>query len=112
MVAKTEAWRNWSSRLAGAAIVLALAATTAAAQGAAAGAGQAVFTANCAMCHSNISPKIGDKDAWAPRIAKGVPALLASVTGGKGAMPPRGGHPTLSDADIQSAIEYIVSQSK
>ena len=30
----------------------------------------------------------------------------------KGAMPPRGGAKSLSDADIKAAVEYMVSQSK
>ncbi len=74
--------------------------------------GQAVYNANCAMCHNNMAPKIGDKDAWAPRIKQGTDALVASVIKGKGAMPARGGHANLSDDDIKAAVGYIESKSQ
>ncbi|MGO8912520.1 MAG: c-type cytochrome [Bradyrhizobium sp.] len=74
--------------------------------------GQAVYNANCAMCHNNMAPKAGDKDAWAARIKQGTDAMVASVIKGKGAMPARGGHANLSDADIKAAVEYIVSKSQ
>jgi cytochrome c5 len=37
--------------------------------------------------------------------------LTASVIKGKGAMPPKGGS-AASDADIRSAVEYMVSASR
>ena len=74
--------------------------------------GQAVYTANCAPCHNNLKPKLGDKAAWGPLIAQGTDALVASTIKGKGAMPPKGGKPNLSDADIKAAVEYIEAQSK
>ena len=83
-----------------------------AASGAQAADGQAVYNANCAMCHNNMAPKTGDKDAWAPRIKQGTDAQVASVIKGKGAMPARGGKPGLSDADIKAAVEYIESKSQ
>ncbi len=73
--------------------------------------GQAVFNENCGACHNNLSPKIGDKDAWAPLIKQGTDTLVAAVVSGKGAMPPRAGK-NLSDADIKAAVEYIESKSK
>jgi cytochrome c5 len=36
------------------------------------------------------APKAFDAAAWAPRLATGMDALVASVTNGKNAMPPRG----------------------
>jgi len=74
--------------------------------------GPAVYNANCGVCHNNLAPKIGDKDAWAPRIKAGTDALVANVIKGKGAMPARGGHPNLSDDDIKAATEYIVSKAQ
>jgi cytochrome c5 len=35
-----------------------------------AAAGQNVYAKNCASCHRNENPKIGDKAAWKPLIAK------------------------------------------
>ncbi|MGE0876814.1 MAG: cytochrome c5 family protein [Burkholderiales bacterium] len=69
----------------------------------------------CAACHAQSvagSPKFGDKAAWAPRIATGVDAMVKSVVGGKGAMPPKGGNAALTEADIRGVVEYMVSQSK
>jgi cytochrome c5 len=74
--------------------------------------GQAVYKANCAPCHNNMKPKLGDKAAWAPLVAQGTDALVASTIKGKGAMPPRGGKPGLSDDDIKAATEYMVGAAK
>jgi cytochrome c5 len=39
-------------------------------------------------------------------------SLLQSVIKGKGAMPPRGGNPSLSDAEVRAAVEFMVGQAK
>ena len=72
--------------------------------------GKAVFEKTCKGCHTAMNPKIGDKAAWAPRIAQGEAALTASVMKGKKPMPPKGG--AASEADVKAAVEYIISQSK
>lgn len=74
--------------------------------------GQAVYDANCAMCHKMMKPKTGDKAAWAPLIAQGVDVLTATTIKGKGMMPPKGGKPNLSDADVKAAVQYMVDKSK
>ena len=74
-----------------------------------------VYATTCSACHAQSvagSPKLGDKAAWAPRIKTGTDALVKSVIGGKGAMPPKGGNASLSDADVRATVEYMVSQSK
>ena len=84
-------------------------------QAAAAPDGKKVFDSVCTACHTAGvagAPKLGDKAAWAPRIKTGVDTLVQSVTKGKGAMPPKGGNPSLSDADLRAAVEFMVSQSK
>ena len=83
-----------------------------AATGASAAEGQAVYDANCAVCHKMMAPKTGDKAAWAPLIAKGTDALVATTIKGKGMMPPKGGKPNLSDADIKAAVQYMEDKSK
>lgn len=99
-------------------VVAALAAAnkTAAAPAAAAAtsAVPALYSQVCAACHvAGVAgaPRLGDKAAWAPRVALGVDALTASVIKGKGAMPPRGGS-TGSDADIKAVVQYMVSTVK
>ncbi len=77
--------------------------------------GQALYKQACTVCHAAGvagAPKSGDKVAWAARIKTGVPALVASVIKGKGAMPPRGGAGGASDAEIKAAVEYMVAQAK
>ncbi len=74
----------------------------------------ALYAQICQACHVISlagSPKLGDKAAWAPRIAQGVDALVASVVKGKGAMPPKGGS-AASDAEIRDAVTYMVNASK
>jgi len=41
-----------------------------------------------------------------------VDALHANAIKGKGAMPPKGGNPSLSDADVSAAVDYMVSAAK
>ncbi len=77
--------------------------------------GTAVYNANCAMCHvpglAN-APKFGDKAAWAPRVATGRDALLASALKGKGAMPPKAGNPKLSDEEVGAALDHMLAAVK
>jgi len=42
----------------------------------------------------------------------GVSALYASSIKGKNAMPPKGGNLALSDADVNAAVDYMVSLVK
>ena len=79
------------------------------------GKGQATYQQSCAVCHTAGvagAPKLTDKAAWAPRIAQGKDALYNSSLKGKGAMPAKGGNPSLSDADVKAAVDYMVSQAK
>jgi cytochrome c5 len=82
---------------------------------AAAGGGKATFDGICKTCHGTGlagAPKYGDKAAWAPRIKAGTAALYNSALHGKGAMPPKGGNPGLSDADVKAAVDYMVAAAK
>jgi len=74
----------------------------------------ALYTQICQTCHASGvagAPKIGDKAAWAARLAQGVDGLTASAIKGKNAMPPKGGS-TASDADIKAVVAYMVSSVK
>lgn len=81
--------------------------------------GQQVYQASCVACHdAGIAgaPKVGDKDQWAKRFAKGRDALYASavngVQGSGGVMPAKGGNPALSDAEVKAAVDYMVGRSR
>ena len=75
--------------------------------------GEKIYKASCQACHvAGVAgaPKLGDKDAWAPRIAKGNDALLSSVKNGLNAMPPKGGCMSCSEEELGAAVAYIVEQ--
>lgn len=82
------------------------------------GNGEKVYQASCRVCHDtgNLgSPRIGDKAAWQDRIAQGKDVLYSHAingfTGKTGTMPPKGTS-TAPDADIKSAVDYIVAKSQ
>jgi cytochrome c5 len=98
-----------------AAVTIPPAAAAPAKAGGAAGSGKATYDTVCQVCHGAGvagAPKFADKGAWAPRIKQGVQALHANAIKGKGAMPPKGGNPSLSDADVAAAVDYMVSAAK
>jgi cytochrome c5 len=73
--------------------------------------GAAVYALICFTCHDlgvADAPKKGDKTGWSARIATGKDALYASVLNGKGAMPAKGGNPSLSEDEIKGAVDYMV----
>ena len=95
------------------------AATPAAAGAAAAPAkaadGKTTYDTVCMACHSTGAagaPKLGDKAAWAPRLAQGKEALHASALKGKGAMPPKGGNPATPDDAVKAAVDYLIASVK
>jgi cytochrome c5 len=78
-------------------------------------AGKAAYDSACTACHTAGvagAPKLGDKAAWAPRIAQGKPALYNSALKGKGAMPPKGGNAALSDDAVKAAVDYMLAAAK
>lgn len=77
--------------------------------------GKDIWQGTCSACHGTGAlgaPKIGDKAAWAPRIAKGLAVLKQHALHGFNQMPAHGGNMALTDAQVISALEYMVSQSK
>jgi cytochrome c5 len=87
-------------------------ATKAAAQG---GAGKATYDAVCAACHAAGvagAPKFGDKAAWAKLVKEPKDHLYQVALKGKGAMPPKGGNPKLSDAEVKAAVDHMLAAVK
>ncbi|MCF6191489.1 MAG: c-type cytochrome [Cocleimonas sp.] len=77
--------------------------------------GKNIYNTACFACHATGvagSPKLGDKEAWAPRIATGMEALYTTSLNGKGAMPPKGGNMALEDDDVKAAVDYMVNAAK
>jgi cytochrome c5 len=81
---------------------------------AAAADGEGIYNKACKVCHAAGvagAPKLGDSEAWAPRVAKGEEALFGSIKKGLNAMPPKGACMTCSDDELKSALEYMLSQT-
>jgi cytochrome c5 len=86
-----------------------------AAQAASKADGKIVYESTCMACHAAgvaNAPKFGDKKAWAPHLARGAEQLYEVALKGKGAMPPKGGNLTLSNADVRAALDYMLSAVK
>jgi len=76
--------------------------------------GEAIVKATCAACHQAgvaKAPKIGDKSDWATHIGHGLAPLVQSAIKGKGAMPPRGGDATLTDAEVTRAVVFMANSA-
>ena len=96
------------------ALAVAAAPPTASAAAAVPTTGEQAYKEVCSACHAtgvNGAPKVGDKAAWAPRIAQGMQTMYAHDIAGKGLMPPKGGT-NWPDATIRMTADYMVSLSK
>lgn len=78
--------------------------------------GEQVYTRFCYSCHAAGvagAPRVGDPDAWAPRVAKGREALLATtIEGVPPGMPPRGLCSDCTDQELADAIDYMIERSR
>lgn len=74
--------------------------------------GKRIFERNCEACHGGWggygAPGIGNYDSWRPALRRGEKGMMGAVLEGKNSMPPRGGNPTLSDADLTAAVQWII----
>ena len=72
--------------------------------------GESIVKAQCIKCHEagkGGAPKIGDRDAWIPRLKNGLDATVRSAINGHGGMPARGGMADLTDPEMRSAVIYL-----
>ncbi len=77
-------------------------------------AAEAVYTANCAACHTSGAagaPKLGDNAGWAARIGQGYDTLVKHAVEGIRAMPAKGGNPDLDNVEVARAVVYMANQS-
>lgn len=78
--------------------------------------GSDIYRQVCAVCHAvgvpgvPNAPRLGSQTDWSSRLASGRPEMLHSVLNGKGAMPPKGGNASLSDAQAKAALDYMLSK--
>ena len=78
--------------------------------------GESVYKKACISCHMTgaaNAPKVGDADAWAPRIAKGMDAMVLAAINGvpNTAMPAKGTCLSCTEEELQAAIEFMIQQS-
>jgi cytochrome c5 len=74
--------------------------------------GEQVVKLQCFKCHEEGkggAPRIGDRTAWIPRLKNGLDATVRSAVNGHGGMPSRGGLANLTDAEIRSAVLYMLN---
>ena len=77
--------------------------------------GRKVYETTCITCHGAgvaNAPKFGDKKAWAMHLMHGTEHVYENALKGTGAMPPRGGNLTLSDAEVKAAVDYMLAAVK
>lgn len=73
--------------------------------------GAEVYAGLCATCHdAGIagSPLSGSEDMAARLAERGLDGLVSNAINGYNAMPPRGGNPMLSDAQVKAAVEIML----
>lgn len=89
--------------------------------------GEAIYKESCAFCHDKgvaEAPKLGDKKAWVPLIAKGRNSLIGYALNGPGhvtwdneaiplgRMPARGGTKDMTAEEVTAAVDYIITRSR
>ncbi len=76
-----------------------------------------IYQTFCTACHStgvNNSPVFADAEAWAPRIAKGIDVLYASILNGlnNGLMPAKGLCMACSTDELNATVDYLVQAAQ
>ena len=74
---------------------------------------ETTYQMSCFACHGTGAagaPILGDAEAWAPRMEKGMDAVMANVVNGVNAMPPKGLCFTCTDEDLTALVTYMSSQ--
>ena len=78
--------------------------------------GKAVYQRYCYACHQAgiaDAPKLGDTDAWAPRLQKSRAELVENVMiGMPPGMPPRAGCASCSDEELEAAVDFMVLRAQ
>lgn len=79
----------------------------------AADAGQKRYETTCKICHDSgmlDAPKMGDKNAWQARIAKGKDTLYKNSTKGFNKMPAQAVG-DVSEDEVKAAVDYMIEKS-
>ena len=76
--------------------------------------GHETYVAVCAACHDegkSAAPVIRQQDSWSDRSPLWSAVLFEHAKQGYLDMPARGGEPGLSDAEVEAAGEYMLSET-
>lgn len=74
--------------------------------------GRRIYVEVCAACHTNGvagAPRYGNRQEWEMRLQRSRGDIMLSVLKGKGSMPPKGGNPSVTNAQAAAATEYILA---
>ena len=81
--------------------------------------GEVVYNQYCSICHQpglGGAPVVGDSMDWKKRAAEGMLSMQLRArngfTGVNGVMPAKGGFISLSDDEVNEAVEYMVESSQ
>ena len=87
--------------------------------GSAGATGEETYNSGCVACHGTGvagAPRVGDKAAWTDRIAQGESVLyenaIKGFQGASGVMPAKGGFTNLTDEQVKSAVDFMISASQ
>ncbi len=72
-----------------------------------------VYAQTCKACHtapSTGAPQAGDRNAWQPRVAQGMPVLLQHTVDGYKGMPPLGSCMDCTEAEFEALINFMSGQ--
>lgn len=75
---------------------------------------QKTYEETCVTCHGNPAlgaPVLGDKNAWAKVVEKGIDKVYHNGINGINSMPPKGGV-DLTDEKMKEVIDYMINSSK
>jgi cytochrome c5 len=73
------------------------------------------YAKSCGVCHASGAagaPVTHDVAGWEPRMTKGMDVLVASVSNGLNAMPPKGMCFDCSDEDYVALIEFMAKPAE
>ncbi|MGQ0585617.1 MAG: c-type cytochrome [Gammaproteobacteria bacterium] len=71
-----------------------------------------LYAQTCKACHSlpgTGAPLAGDRAAWAPRVAQGMPVLIERTIGGYKGMPPLGGCMDCAEKEYEALIRFMAA---
>lgn len=74
--------------------------------------GRRVYVEVCAACHANGvagAPRYGNRQEWEKRLQRSRSDIMLTVLKGKGSMPPKGGNPSVTNAQAAAATEYLLA---